>query len=103
MNYNKVVRDKIPEIIESSGHKCNFKTLNDEEFLIEIQKKLAEEVKEYQSSNDVIELADIIEVAYRIAQLKGISKEELEKIRAQKAKEKGAFDKNLFLIDADQQ
>ena len=99
MNYNKAIRDKIPEIIEKSGHTCNFKALNDEEFLIEIQKKLYEEVKEYQSNHDVAELVDILEVAYRIAQLKGISKEELEKIQAKKTEDRGCFDKNLFLID----
>lgn len=99
MIYNKAIRDKIPEIIEKSGHTCNFKTLNDEEFLIEIQKKLSEEVKEYQSNHDDTELADILEVVYRIAQLKGISKEELEKIRTKKTEDRGCFDKNLFLID----
>ena len=99
--YNKAVRDKIPQIIENSNSKCNFKTLNDEEFLVEIQKKLSEEVQEYQNNNDVTELADILEVVHRIAQLKGVSKEELEKIRIQKAKERGSFDKNLFLINTD--
>ena len=44
-------------------------------------------------------MADILEVVYRIAQLKGISKEELEKIRIKKADKRGSFDKNLFLID----
>jgi len=97
--YNKAIRDKIPEIIEKSGHSCNFKTLNDEEFLIEIQKKLSEEVKEYQSNHDVTELADILEVVYRIAQLKGTSKKQLEKLRIKKAQDKGVFNENLFLID----
>ena len=44
MNHNKAIRDKIPEIIEKSGHSSNVKTLSDEEFLIEIEKKLSEEV-----------------------------------------------------------
>ena len=101
MDYNKAVRDKIPEIIINSDEKCNFKTLKDEEFLVEIQKKLSEEVQEYQNKNDVSELVDILEVVYRIAQLKGVSKEELEKIRIKKAKERGSFDKNLFLINTD--
>jgi len=99
MNHHKAIRDKIPEIIKKSGHSCNFKALNDADFLIEIQKKLSKEVKEYQDSHDIAELADILEVIYRIAQLKGISKDELEKIRGKKAEERGSFDKNLFLID----
>jgi len=79
--YDKVIRDKIPEIIQKDGYSCNVKTLSDEEFLVEIEKKLSEEVKEYQSNHDVTELADILEVIYRISVLKGTSKEELEKLR----------------------
>ena len=97
--YNKAIRDKIPEIIKESGYSCNVKTLTDDDFLIEIEKKLIEEVHEYQKNKEVSELADILEVIYRIAQLKGISKEELEKIRITKAGERGFFGKNLFLID----
>jgi len=97
--YDKAIRDKIPEIIQKDGYSCNVKTLSDEEFLVEIEKKLSEEVKEYQSNHDVTELADILEVVYRIAQLKGTSKEQLEKLRIKKAQDRGAFDENLFLID----
>ncbi len=97
--YHKAIRDKIPEIIEKSGNICNVKTLSDDQFLIEIEKKLSEEVTEYQSDKNPEELADILEVIYRVAQLKGISKEELEKIRVKKAEERGGFEKNLFLID----
>lgn len=99
MIYNKAIRDRIPEIIEKSGYSCHVKTLSNDEFLIEIEKKLTEEVHEYQKNKEVSELADILEVIYRIAQLKGISKEELEKIQAKKTEDRGCFDKNLFLID----
>ena len=97
--YNKAIRDKIPEIIKKSGNDCNVKTLSDEEFLVEIEKKLSEEVTEYQNDKNVEELADILEVIYRISELKGISKDELEEIRNKKVSERGAFAKNLFLID----
>lgn len=97
--YHKAIRDKIPKIIEKDGYSCNVKALSDEEFLVEIEKKLSEEVTEYQSDKNPEELADIIEVIYRIAKLKGISKEELEKIRIKKVEDRGAFEKNLFLID----
>jgi predicted house-cleaning noncanonical NTP pyrophosphatase (MazG superfamily) len=99
MNHNKAIRDKIPEIIEKSGHSSNVKTLSDEEFLIEIEKKLSEEVSEYQNDKNPEELADILEVIYRIAKLRGISQEALEKIRIKKSEERGSFEKNLFLID----
>ena len=99
MNYNKAIRDKIPEIIQKDGHTCNIQTLSDEKFLVEIEKKLSEEVAEYQNDKNPEELADILEVIYAIAQLKGISKEELEKIRIKKLQDRGGFEKNLFLID----
>ena len=100
--YNKAIRDKIPEIIRESGKKCNIQTLSDEKFIIEIEKKLSEEVTEYQNDKNPEELADILEVIYAIAQLKGISKDELEKIRVKKLEDKGGFTKNLFLIDTSQ-
>ena len=99
VNHNKAIRDGIPEIMEQSGSKYNVKTLSDEEFLIQIEKKLSEEVVEYQNDKKPEELADIIEVIYKIAQLKGIPKEDLEKIRIKKLEERGGFEKNLFLID----
>ena len=99
MQYNKAIRDKIPEIIHKDGHSCNVETLSDEKFLEHLEKKLSEEVAEYQNDKNSEELADILEVIYRIAQLKGVSKEELEKIRIKKSEERGGFEKNLFLID----
>ena len=99
--YNKVVRDKIPEIIEESGKKFNLKQLDDESFLAELEKKLIEEVNEYTESKDVEELADLLEVIYRISELRGVNSDELDKIRKEKAKERGKFDSNLFLIDAE--
>ena len=97
--YHKAVRDKIPEIINKDGYSCNVKTLSDEEFLVEIEKKLSEEVVEYQNDKNPEELADIIEVIYRIAEMRGVSKEELEKIRIKKVEKRGSFKNNLFLID----
>ena len=99
MQYNKAIRDKIPEIIQKDGHSCSVKTLTDEEFLVQLEKKLSEEITEYQNDKNPEELADILEIIYRIAQLKGVSKEKLEKIRIKKSEERGGCDKNLFLID----
>lgn len=99
MIYNKAIRDKIPEIIQKDGYSSNVKTLSDEEFLVELEKKLSEEVTEYQNDKNPEELADILEIIYRITELKGISKEELEKIRVKKVEERGGFEENFFLID----
>jgi predicted house-cleaning noncanonical NTP pyrophosphatase (MazG superfamily) len=101
IKYNKAIRDKIPEIIADSGKKYNLKQLDDEPFLAELEKKLIEEVNEYAESKDVEELADLVEVIYRISELKGVNSDELDKIRKDKAEKRGKFDSNLFLIDAE--
>jgi len=99
IEYHKAIRDKIPEIIKKSGYDYNIKKLSDSEFLAQLDKKLDEELDEYDQSKSVEELVDIMEVIYRISELKGTSKEQLEKLRVKKAQERGAFDENLFLID----
>lgn len=99
--YNKAIRDKIPEIIKESGFKCAVKELSDDEFLTRLEEKLIEELEEYDESKSVEELADILEVVYRIADLKGTPKDLLDEIRQKKFKERGGFEKNLFLIDTE--
>ena len=99
--YNKAIRDKIPEIIKESGKNCNVKKLNNSEFLIRLEKKLVEELAEYQESKNVEELADVLEVIYRISELKGVVSDELDEIRQKKAEQRGKFDDNLFLVDSD--
>jgi predicted house-cleaning noncanonical NTP pyrophosphatase (MazG superfamily) len=99
--YEKAIRDKIPQIIQSSGKNCNVKKLDDSEFLVELEKKLSEELAEYQESKNVEELADILEVIYRISELKGTNPDALDEIRREKAEKRGKFDENLFLVDAD--
>ena len=94
IKYNKAIRDKIPEIIADSGKKYNLKQLDDEPFLAELEKKLTEEVNEYSESKDVEELADLLEVIYRISELRGVSSDELDKIG--KTRQKDAV--NLTVI-----
>ena len=101
IKYNKVIRDKIPEIIADSGKKYTLKQLDDTSFLSELEKKLIEEVNEYTESKDVEELADLLEVIYRISELRGVNSDELDEIRKEKAEKRGKFDDNLFLIDAE--
>jgi len=99
LKYNKAIRDKIPEIIKNSGYSPKIKKLSNKKFLLEMERKLLEETKEYLQDKESHELADIIEVIYRISELKGISVKELEKIRIKKKEERGGFKKNIFLID----
>ena len=101
IKYNKAIRDKIPQIIKSSGKNCNVKKLDNSEFLVQLEKKLSEELVEYQEGKNVEELADVLEVIYRISELKGVTPDELDKIRQDKVEQRGKFDDNLFLVDAD--
>ena len=96
---SKAIRDKIPEIIKESGSKCNIRTLSDKEFLEKMEDKLDEEVAEYHQSKSVEEIADIMEVLERIAELRGTSVKELMRIKEEKAQKRGKFEKNLFLVD----
>lgn len=95
--YNKLVRDKIPEIIRKDNKSCSIRILDDEEFLISLNAKLQEEVNEYLESNDVCELADIEEVIKAILEYKNISTQDFEKIRLEKVSKRGSFKKKIFL------
>ena len=100
--YNKLVRDKIAQIIESKGGKANTKILNSEEYLVELNKKLQEEVKEYLESGEVEELADIQEVLLALVKAKGKTIKDFEDIRLNKVEKRGAFEDKLFLIDVEE-
>lgn len=95
--YNKLVRDKIPEIIKVEGKQVNIRILNDEEYREELNKKLQEEVTEYLEDNNVEELADIVEVIYGILNSMNVSIEQFEKVRKAKAEKRGAFQNKIFL------
>ncbi len=97
-NNSKAVRDLIPEILKLSGKECMIRELSDSSFLPELENKLEEELQEYLESKELEELADLLEVIYRIAELRGSSKAELETIRLRKKHEKGGFEKNLLLV-----
>lgn len=101
IQYHKATRDRIPEIIQQEGRKCKIKVLPDPEFVIALENKLQEELNEYHESGDIEELCDILEVAYRIAELKGYSREELERIRTSKLESNGGFQNNLFLVEGE--
>lgn len=64
ITYNKLVRDRIPEIIEASGKTCRTTVLNDTEYLPMLDAKLDEELAEYHKDQDIEELADLLEVIY---------------------------------------
>ncbi|MBU8907675.1 nucleoside triphosphate pyrophosphohydrolase [Desertibacillus haloalkaliphilus] len=103
--YNKLVRDKIPEVIEEAGKLCRTRILDDNEYIKELQAKSREELEEYMSESDdkkaVEELADLLEVMHALAAVHGFSMAEIEKIRAEKAEKRGGFQDKVFLIDVE--
>lgn len=99
--FNKLVRDKIPEIIESNNESCKTRILTDEEYLIELNKKIREELNEYLESGEIEELADLEEVLRAILDAKKCSYENFEKIRQSKVHKRGAFKNKIFLESTD--
>lgn len=95
--YNKLVRDKIPELIESDGKKCVTHILSKKEYITALETKLDEEVAEYHADKNLEEMADVLEVLRTICIAKGYTLEELEQLRAKKAAEKGEFEEKIFL------
>ena len=99
IRYNKLVRDRIPEIIERSGRTCTVAALNETDYLNMLDAKLNEELAEYQESKSMEELADLLEVIRAVAAARGSSIDEVEQIRKEKAAERGSFEKRLLLVE----
>lgn len=95
--YHKLVRDRIPEIIEANGSTCTCEILSDEDYLRMVDAKLDEELAEYHRDQNIEELADLLEVIYAAAKARGYSLEQLEAVRAEKAAKRGVFEKKLLL------
>ena len=95
--YNKLVRDKIPEIIASKGGESVTHIATDEEYRQKAVEKLQEEMAEFLVSKDPEELADLLEITYAVAESLGVSKDELEAMRLKKAAERGGFTKRIIL------
>ena len=98
--YQKLIRDRIPEIIDSTGRSAVIRTLSDEEYPIYLEAKLDEEVGEYHRDKTAEELADILEVVYALAANLGVSRDELMEIYQKKHDDRGGFEKRIFLISS---
>lgn len=101
MIYNKLVRDKIPEIIAAKGGKAEIRILSDEEYRVFLEDKLDEEVGEYHRDKNAEELADILEVVYALAASIGCSREQLMEIYQKKHDQRGGFSEKILLISSE--
>ncbi len=97
ITYNKLVRDRIPEIILSSGKRCSTEILSEEAYLKLVDAKLDEELAEYHKDQNIEELADLLEVIHAAAIARGYTLEDLERVRAEKAAKRGGFAKRILL------
>lgn len=93
--YNKLVRDKIPEILDKKGISYEKRIANDEEYKIELIKKLKEEVEEFMLEGSVEELADVLEVVDAIKKLPEYVN--VEELKNSKREERGGFDERIIL------
>ena len=100
--YNKLVRDRIPEIIEADGKRCVTEILDDGKYLEMIDAKLDEELVEYYKDQSVEELADLVEVVYAAAKARGYTIEQLEEVRVKKAEKRGGFDREILLVEVEE-
>ncbi|MBI5765758.1 nucleoside triphosphate pyrophosphohydrolase [Candidatus Falkowbacteria bacterium] len=97
IEYNKLIRDKIPDIIKSKGEECVTHIADNEEYWIKLKEKLIEEVQEFTKEESENELADIMEVVNAIIDHMKLDKTEFEEFRFKKAEARGAFKNKIIL------
>ena len=101
IHYNKLVRDKIPEVIIAAGKHPVTDVLPEQEMKVALDRKLQEEVQEYLDSHSIEEMADVLEVLHGIAFHMGISWDTIEQERIRKRDERGGFEKGIRLMSVD--
>lgn len=95
MSQVKLVRDKVPQLIRATGVEPTIRVAESEEYRSRLRAKLTEEVEEFLESEDPAELADIVEVLGAIAGDLGVEWAQVEKLRTEKATERGVFEDRL--------
>lgn len=102
VQWNKIVRDGIPQLIEDSGGKSEIRIVDDKEEFDQLMRfKLAEEVLEVQEADSdhlLEELGDLETIVDTLLSLHGFSRDNLINQQAQKDTERGKFGKRIFLI-----
>ena len=98
---NKLVRDKIPEIIEASGKTCKTRILSQNEYLEALDQKLIEELAEYQESKALEELADLWEVMEATVKARGYTWQQLLELKKAKKATRGGFEEKILLLEVE--
>lgn len=97
IRHEKLVRDRIPEIIEKAGKTCVTRVLDDAAYIAALDAKMTEELAEYHADGSMEELADLLEVMMAVAVARGHDFAEVEATRRRKARERGGFEKRIWL------
>ena len=100
--YNKLVRDRIPEIIAAQGKACQYEVMSQEAYRAALDQKLTEELREYHASGELEELADLLEVIYAIAESRGETAQSLNALAEEKAAVRGRFREKYLLLSVDE-
>lgn len=95
--YDKLVRDRIPELVREDGETPVTHTADEPEYRMRLREKLCEEAAEFRENGDPGELADVLEVLTAIRDAEGFEQAELERLREEKAEERGRFDERIVL------
>lgn len=96
-NYNKLVRDLIPDIIKEDGKQCELEIANQQSIRMLLEEKMLEEFNEFLEDKNLEELADMLEVIFGLAHNLGYSEEELIAKRISKLEERGGFKQGIIL------
>ncbi|WLR57330.1 nucleoside triphosphate pyrophosphohydrolase [Mesobacillus subterraneus] len=103
--YNKLVRDRIPEVIGNTGKKFSTRILNETDYIIELKKKAYEELDEYVNTDNnkdaVEELADLLELIHALSEYHASSIDKVEEVRKLKAEKRGGFKEKIYLIEVE--
>lgn len=102
MEFHKLVRDNIPQIIKNQGKDVRIRILEGNEYTHHLERKLDEEVFEYHADKNLEELADILEVVYALAENLGASRDDLMEINRKKREARGGFRDRIFLISTEE-
>ncbi|WKY48841.1 nucleoside triphosphate pyrophosphohydrolase [Eubacteriaceae bacterium ES3] len=101
VEYNKLVRDKIPQIIKESGRTCEYKVLGDSEIKDALKEKLIEKAQIFSNKPSEDELSDIYELLHAIVETYDYEPLHIDYLKLQNKENKGTYSNRVYLISVD--